>query len=390
MKRYLIILCLITLSGCTFHALEDKTYAENDIVKDDELIVDVHEESVSLDACEDIISNIIIGGKDGYEISYNTEQEVFVINNILVNVINEVECPYFWIDDLEYNLEEIENVYYDEKLKLLEICLTLDDKYLSFYFNIDNGEISFCDYEEYDEFRDFPYRGKKYIINAELSENEFEDRVDRILDIYNISEEQLVWDVKNELYDNEIMKVYYNVQNDRYLVFYALKRLDTGFSFYYSECELKPTYDMYKIDDPFSLTAEDGSTGEEYIHEPIEGFQYDGERLISYTLSGVNDSGKINFEGGEEQEFILLDFKYLYDDSGELIYWSKQQSAFIWGSSGMIREYYCTNPGICSSAVYTVSHGEYDIYYMYIENEVEPEYLVVFDAHGDYLQIFEY
>ena len=70
------------------------------------------------------------------------------------------------------------------------------------YFNIDNGEISFCDYEEYDEFRDFPYRGKKYIINAELSENEFEDRVDRILDIYNISEEQLVWDVKNELYDN--------------------------------------------------------------------------------------------------------------------------------------------------------------------------------------------
>ena len=32
----------------------------DDIVKDDELIVDVYEESVSLDACEDIISNIII------------------------------------------------------------------------------------------------------------------------------------------------------------------------------------------------------------------------------------------------------------------------------------------------------------------------------------------
>lgn len=370
------ILWLLFISGCNKNAEMDKDLldenTENDRAIDNAAYDDVVEKE---------IDEIICFENDEYNISYNKLVKEFYFESLSANWKVQVKCPDFWKDGTD-NLIDMENVYYDAKLGLLEVFFDIEgDKKISFYFKIESNQISFIDVEEYRYFRNFPYRGKGNEYQTKLTDEVFGERVWEVLNIYDVSMDELIWRTSDEIYENDRLELYFNQENEQYYVFLAFPNQfdENDFYFYYSECALENTDELYKIGDPYSLTGIDGKTAEELGYDPCEDYKYDCDLLISYNAT-------TDVEGYEN----LLECNYKYDDNGELIEWEKHQNTRAWGTFGMTRMYHCTVPGQCSSAIYTVSHGSQALYYVYLDGSSEPLYIIVFDDFGSYLQVFSY
>ena len=329
-----------------------------------------------------------------FRITYDELNECFVIHNYEYESISNVKCPKFWIDD-SISLEEYENVAYDDKLHVLEIS-TLDDKtgkYTSYFFELEDATISLIsEVECYDYYRDTPYYGKKILIEGKLSENEFNERIKKIFERYNISNPICMYSKNLTENDNEQCYLYYDSKSDYYFVFYGKHNDNKNvYAFYYSICLLAEKKEILQISEPYEFFSTEGTTGEEKVDQWEEMIDNEDNRIISYKSKGTCNLNLHNipyYEDGDEVD--LLSFEYIYDNNNNLLVWRKNQNHFLWGMNYSIREFICDDSGRCSNANFILTSGEENVFYVYDNNGNEPKYIIDFVEFNNLLQVLEY
>ena len=399
-----LISCLfVLLCGCNKNEniipVSTDNAAIDEIVSSDEIIYPDNDEALydkdAFDSLsDDFHSEIVLYDTDEYKVKYDENSEVFIIQDLSSNNISEIECPYFWKDD-EYDLTELDNypnIIYEESTKILEVIAENEEteNNLSLFFKNSDNNITVFDFEVNDYWRNLKYYGKRIRIDEDISKELFDEEVNTVLNRYDMLDCSDEYRIYSECYPETFVELYYNPVNEKYFIFYTADHT-SWVDFYYSICPLAEPFEGYLIDDPFEFKSTYGTTGEEYVDELIEDIVYDGNKIISYSSSGIcnsNGAKKIYFEEGDEIE--LLTYEYEYDDNGELTHWIKFQNNLIWGINNCYREYYCDIPGKCTRMSYEVTSGGIFLYYIYENDGIEPDYFIKFYPHAAYLDLLIY
>ena len=402
--KILLLSCLFVLiCGCNINKNTISTSTDNvvidEVVSLDEIFHPDDEENTQ-DAdtfdllSDDLYSEIVLYDTDVYNVKYDESDEVFIIQDVTVNNISEVECPYFWKYD-EYDLTELDdypNIIYEEETNILEVIAENEEteNNLSVFLKISENEIRVFDFEDNDYWRNGKYYGKRIRIDEDISKELFDEYVNTVLNRYDMLDYSDEYIIYSEHYPEAFVELYYNPLNENYFIFYTVD-YTSWVDFYYSICPLAEPFEDYLIDDPFEFRSTYGNTGEEYVDELIEDIVYDGNKIVSYSSSGICNSNGASlpyFDEGDEIE--LLSYEYEYDENGKLKHWIKRQSNLIWGINKYYREYYCDIPGKCTRMNYTLNAGGVFIYYIYENDGTEPDYFIEFYPHAAYLDLLIY
>ena len=395
-----IIISSIFMYGCG--NLEEDSSLRTNIPLSDNYITEINnisdseelQDNDNLNAVNNAFEEpMIICDTDEFKVTYDKGNETF--NIIEKNDNNEmiVECPYFWGNDGINQIEsdEYKNINFEKETGILEVSIgNYTEGYVSFYLQISDGNNISCE-----EIEHYTYRylnGKGIFVDEELTEEIFDEKVSSVLRRYGMDENPEEFITYSEHFPEAFIELYYNPLNDIYYVFFTEEYINTeGFVFCYSLCPLEKAPEEFLIEDPYKFEANDGTTGEEYVDDLIEDIVYDGNNIISYSSSGICNSNGASlpyFDEGDDIE--ILTYEYEYDDNGELKYWIKRQSHFIWGMYQCTKEYYYDIPGKCTRMYFTKTSGTEAIYYVYDNDENEPSFLIEFDYFGPFLAAYCY
>lgn len=228
-------------------------------------------------------------------------------------------------------------------------------------------------------------------ISGALSGDIFDENVSEILELYEASDSEKIYQHTDRF--NCSVESYFDESKNLYYNFLAYPFADnSGYNFCYSVRTIEDGMDMFndvfntKLPDLDDYTATDGSDGSQFVTDWYEKKEYDGDLIKSYKSCGKSIDAIYDTDAGEEIE--LISCEYFYDEAGNLDYFVKNQNSALWGTAWQTRTYYYDTKGLCISASYYVTNGSVSIYYVYADGE--PEYSIVYDGFGGYLDIARY
>lgn len=137
--------------------------------------------------------------------------------------------------------------------------------------------------------------------------------------------------------------------------------------------------DFWQETDPYCFLTYDGESGESYVdnYEETTTCLPDG-KVASYV-----SMGDIDWLGDEPERQEILKFEYDYRTDGSLRHRYQYANSWVFGTFLCIKDsFYDEGERLVYEHAY-VTHGSYDFYYIYQDEDDKPEYCLILDNNLD-------
>lgn len=140
------------------------------------------------------------------------------------------------------------------------------------------------------------------------------------------------------------------------------------------------------LEDYLEPVAYDGTDGSDEVEEYKENTEYDDQgRITHYDASGILTSLR---ENNDEADMVLW-IDYEYYDNGNLKKRSYWHNGYIFGSWYTAWSCYFDQQGRIAHENIYITHGSWDIYYIYTDDRKEPAYILDLDnCGGEWIPMF--
>ncbi len=187
------------------------------------------------------------------------------------------------------------------------------------------------------------------------------------------------------------MTLYYNeeTKNGLGIGYYQRDPSDIGtsgmYGFTFGEIE-EAVWEGWTTD-YFATTAWDGSDGRTDVEEYEEHTEYDADgRMTHFESRGI-----ITWLGDEEESLEssqLLWMDYTYHDNGNLKYRYYCHNSMVFSTTCTMQKSYFDEQGRLLYEYQYITHGNWDEYYIYLDDDEIPEYCLSLDHCGYWYPTF--
>lgn len=228
-----------------------------------------------------------------------------------------------------------------------------------------------------------------------VSQNEFEEQEKwypdetSFLEAFEMDDSQLFYEYYDEAGEKQ-MTLYYNTetQNGLGIGYYQRDPSDMGTSGMYGftfEGVKEVAWEGWDTD-YFATIAWDGSDGKADVEGYEEYTEYDAEgRMTHFESQGI-----ITWLGDEEslEPSQLLWMDYSYYDNGNLKYRYYSHNSMVFSTTCMVQRSYFDEQGRLLYEYQYITHGNWDEYYIYLDEDDVPEYCLMLDHCGYWYPTF--